>query len=134
MHSFSLHQHPDFMLPLYCPIYPQNLAVKPVSYKFASSSVVVKDLVRVLQDRIHHSALEPRIGDGALHVGAHESGAEHDGQVLTVHPVDRRVLDDTVKVQRDSSKGGVVGIRKRVDDGVERVATDDVIVIFYTRN
>lgn len=68
--------------------------------------------------------------DGASRVGAHECGTEDDGQVVGVHAIDVGGLDDAVEVQAEGAEGGVVGIRQGVDDGVQGVATDNVVVGF----
>lgn len=95
-----------------------------------SSSVIVKDLIRVLQDRIHHLALEPCVADVAVGATSHERGAEHDGQVLACHPVCCRVLHNSEEVERDSTKRCVVGVREGVNYGVQRVATNRVVFMF----
>jgi hypothetical protein len=52
--------------------------------------VLVKDLVSVLQDRVHDLDLPSGVLDGSAGVCPHEGGAEDDGQVVRVHAVDVR--------------------------------------------
>ena len=80
--------------------------------------IVVKNLVRVLQDRVHDANLPAGVRDVGPGRRAHEGWAEHDGQVLTAHAVDGRVVDDAVQVQGQRAQRGIVGVRKTVDDGV----------------
>lgn len=91
--------------------------------------VLVEDLVRVLQDGVDNLDLPPGVLDGPPRVGAHEGGAEDDGEVVRVHAVDVRGLDDAVEVQAEGAEGGVVGVGEGVDDGVEGVPAHDVVVV-----
>ena len=60
--------------------------------------VLIEDLIRILQYRVHDPDMPGRIGD--IRARAHERGSEHDRQVLGVHPVHRAVLDHPMKMQR----------------------------------
>lgn len=102
---------------------------KPSSGDLITSSVIIKDLVCVLQYRLHHLGLEPRISQ--VRIGAHERRPKDDGQVLRAHAVDARVLDDTVEVQCQRPQGCVVGVGEAVDDGVEGVAAENFVLVFY---
>jgi hypothetical protein len=52
---------------------------------------------------------------------------------VRVHPVDVRVVRDTVEVEHYRAEGSVVGIGEGIDDGVQGVAADNVIFVFYAR-
>jgi hypothetical protein len=41
------------------------------------------------------------------------------------------VLDDAVEVKAQGAQGGVVGVGEAVDYGMEGVAADDVVFLFY---
>ena len=66
-------------------------------------SIIVKDLVGVLKNGVDHPDLPASIGDVTAAAGPHEGRAEDDGEVLGAHPVDTRVLDHTVEVEREST-------------------------------
>lgn len=104
----------------------------PLPHQHSSfrSVILVKDLIRILQNSIHHPNLPPGIRDIRPGGGAHERGAKHDSQVLRAHPVGRRVVYDAVQVERQGAQRGVVWVREAVDDGVEGVAADDVVFVF----
>jgi len=63
-------------------------AAAQAAKRFAPSSVVIKNLVRVLQNSVNNPHLPSSISDVRASAGAHESGAEDNGEVLRVHPVD----------------------------------------------
>lgn len=92
---------------------------KGVHWTKHTGLVIVKDLVRILQNSVDHLALEARIADVAMGATPHERGPEHDGQVLASHPVCSRVLHDPEQVQRDSTKRCIVGVWQGVDDGMK---------------
>lgn len=54
------------------------------------SSILIKDLVSVLQNSINNLNLPSGILDRSLRVSTHERGTEDDGQVVRVHAVDVR--------------------------------------------
>lgn len=82
------------------------------------SVIIIKDLIRVLQNGINHSHLPSSVGNIRARSGAHEGRAENDGQVLRAHPIGARVLHDAMQVQRQGAKCCVVGIREIVDNGM----------------
>lgn len=51
---------------------------------------------------------------------------------MGVHAVDVGVVDDAVQVEHEGAEGGVVGVGQAVDDGVEVVAADDFVFVFYS--
>ena len=112
----------SFSLTLHSP--PTSLPKTPLH-----SIIIIKNLIRILQNRIHNPDLPPRIRNTRPGGGAHERRAEDDGQVLGAHAVRRRVVDDAVQVQGQGAEGGVVRIGQAVDDGVEGVAADDVVFV-----
>lgn len=77
----------------------------------AARSVVVEDLVRVLQDRVNHTHLPAGVRDVSLGAGTHQRWAEHNSQILAVHPAGSRVLHHAVEMQRQSTQSSIVGIR-----------------------
>ena len=83
------------------------------------SVVVIKYLVCVLQNGVHDADLPAGIGDVGAWPGAHEGGTKYDGQVLAAHPVDGRVVNDTVEMQSQGPERGVVWIWQTVDNCVE---------------
>lgn len=91
--------------------------------------ILVEDLIRVLQYRIHGTDLPGGVRDVAPRRRAHERRPEHDGQVLRVHAVHRAVLHDAPQVQRQRAQRRVVGVRQAVDDGVHAVPAHDVVVL-----
>lgn len=95
----------------------------------ANPLILVEDLIRVLQYRIHRADLPGGVGDVASGRRAHERRPEHDGQVLRVHAVHGAVLHDPPQVQRQRAQRGVVGVRQAVDDGVHAVPAHDVVVL-----
>lgn len=82
-----------------------------VKHLFKSSLVLVKDLQRVLQDRVDRLDLPACVGDGGAWVSSHECGAEDNGQVVRVHAVVVAVVHDTPEVKGEGAEGGVVGVR-----------------------
>lgn len=64
--------------------------------KQVNRSILIKDLVRVYQDCVNDLDLPTGICNGGAWIGAHERGAEDDGQVMGVHAVDVGVVDDAV--------------------------------------
>lgn len=101
-----------------------------VKHFFKSSLVLVKDLQRVLQDRVDRLDLPACVGDGGAWVCSHECRAEDDGQVMRVHAVVVTVVHDTPEVKGEGAESGVVGVREAIDDGVEGVTSNSVIVMF----
>lgn len=85
-------------------------SLPPAGHPAGPSSVVVEDLICVLQDRIDHLALEARVSNIAMGAAPHERGAEHDGQILARHPVCSGVLYHAVEVQCNSTKRCVVRV------------------------
>ena len=64
--------------------------------------VIVKDLVRVFQDRTNGRDLIRCIGDVWPDVGTHESGSEADCQIAGVHTVVGIMFLDTMKMLFDA--------------------------------
>lgn len=104
---------------------------KPPPSVSLKSIIIVKYLIRVLQYRIHDSHLPPSIRDVRPRRRAHEGGPKHNGQVLRAHAVCRRVLDDAMQVQGQGAQSGIVGIWQAVNDGMQGVAADNVVFVFY---
>lgn len=48
---------------------------------------------------------------------------------MRVHAVGVSVVHDAVEVQRDGAQRRVVGIGQAVDNGVQRVAADNVVLL-----
>ena len=92
----------------------------------STSSIVVKDLVGVEENRLNNLDLQPRVGN--VLVGAHERGPKDDGQVVGVHASVHLVLRDTPQVKREGAEGSVVCVVEVVDNGVKRVAA--LVVVF----
>lgn len=93
-------------------------------------SIVIEYLIRVLQDGIDDPDLPARIADARAWGGSHQRRPEYDGQILRAHPSDVRVVYHTVQMQGEGSESGIVGVRQAIDDGVQRVAADDFVVVF----
>lgn len=102
-----------------------------VSTQILGLIIIIKNLIRILQNRIHRPNLPPRIRDIRPRRGAHKGRSKHNSKILRAHAVGRRVLDDAVQVQGDGAQGGVVGVREVVDDCVEGVAADYVVFVFW---
>lgn len=83
-----------------------------------------------MQNGIDDFNLPSCVGHRRARVAAHERRAKDDGQVMRVHAVNVRVVHHAVQVQRDGAQRRVVGVGEAVDDGVQRVAADDVVVVF----
>lgn len=92
-------------------------------------SVVVKDLVGVVQDGIDDADLPASVLDIRAGVGAHQGRSEDDCQVGGVHAVRERVLLDAVQMKGQGAQGSVVRVREAVDNGVEGVAADYIIFV-----
>lgn len=84
-----------------------------------------------MQNRINDFNLPAGVGNGRAGIRAHERRAKDDGQVVRVHAVHVRIVHDAVQVQRDGAQRRVVGVGEAVDDGVQRVAADNIVVVFY---
>lgn len=102
------------------------------AHHFRPLIIIIKDLIRIQQNRLHHAGLEPRVADirprrGA---GAHERRAKYDGEVLRAHAVGAGIVHDAVQVQRQGAQRGVVGVGQAVDDGVQRIAADGFVFVF----
>lgn len=95
-------------------------------------SILIKNLVRVYQDCVNDLDLPAGICNSGAGIGAHECGTEDDGQVVGVHAVDVRVVNDAVQVEHEGAESGIVGVRQAVDDGVEVVSADDFVFMFYS--
>lgn len=91
--------------------------------------VLIKDLVGVLKDGVNNLDLPACIGDGCGSVTAHEGRTENDSQVVRVHAVGVCIVHDSVEMERDGTQSGIVGIREAVDNGVQRVTTDNIIFL-----
>lgn len=102
------------------PILRKNSCLKP-------PLILIKDLVRVLQNRVNNLDLPPGIGNGGSRIGAHEGRPEDDGQVVGVHAVRVRVVHDAVEVEGEGAECGVVGIGKAIDNSVEGIPTNHII-------
>jgi uncharacterized protein (UPF0147 family) len=104
--------------------------VKRGEQKTNSILVFIKNLVRILQNRIHDANLPRSIRNIASRGRAHERRPEDDGQVLRAHAVDGAVIHDPMQMQRERAQGGIVGVGQIVDDGVHTVSPHDVVVMF----
>lgn len=93
-------------------------------------SILIENLICILQNCINHLDLPARIGNSRTRIGSHESRTEYDGQVMRVHPVDVGVVHDAIEMERHGTEGGVVGVGEGIDDGVQGVAADNVVVVF----
>ena len=49
---------------------------------------------------------------------------------MRVHPVEMAVVHDAVEMERDGAQGGIVGVGKSVDNGMQRVAAHNVVFVF----
>lgn len=87
-------------------------------------------MVRVLQDCVDDFDLPPCVGNGLARICAHQCRAKYDGKVMRVHAVDMGIIHDAVEVEREGAKSSVVWIGKAVDNGMNRVAADDIVVMF----
>ena len=94
-----------------------------------SDSVVVKNLICVVQYRINDSDLPTRVLDVRTSIRTHERGTEYDGEIRGIHSVGGRSLLDAIQVESKSTEGGVVGVGKGVDNGMEGVAADNVVFV-----
>lgn len=97
--------------------------------------VVIKDLESVVQDRLHDSGLPSSIFDitpntrpANVALLAHQSWPEAYCKIGRCHLVLLRMLCYPVKMQCEHSQSGIVGIRERVDDGMERVTAANVVI------
>lgn len=103
---------------------------KKTKTKLRDKSILIENLVRVYQDCVNDLDLPAGICNGGAGIGAHEGGAENDGQVVRVHAVNVRVVDDAVQVEHEGAEGGIVGVGQAVDDGVKIVSANDFIFVF----
>ena len=90
------------------------------------SVIVIKDLESVVQDRLDNSGLPSSIFDvtsdtwpATVALLSHQRGSKADGKVAWRHSVLLRMLRYSVEMQCKHSQGGVVGVRERIDDGME---------------
>lgn len=97
---------------------------------YAVHSVIVENLVCVLQNGIDDLDLPACVRNGSAGVSAHEGRSEDDCQVVRVHAIDMRVIHNTVEMESEGAKSGVVGVGKAVDDSMEGVTADNVVVMF----
>lgn len=108
--------------PEFPPSFPSPPALSPTLI------IVIKNLIRIQQNRLHHAGLEPRVAD--IRPRAHERRAKDDGEVLRAHAVGASIVHDAVQVQRQGAEGRVVGVGQAVDNGVQRVAADGFVFVF----
>lgn len=92
--------------------------------------IFIENLVSVLKNGVDDPDLPAGVGNGSARISAHERGAEDDGKVVRVHAVNMRLVHDAVEVEGQRTQGGVVGVRKAVNDGVKGVAADNIVVSF----
>lgn len=70
--------------------------------------VIIKDLVRVLQNGINNLCLQAQVSKS---ISTKQRGTQDDGQVVRVHAVEALILNDAVHVQSQRPESGVVWIR-----------------------
>lgn len=70
---------------------------------YSLNLILIKDLVGILQYRINNSDLPSCVLDICSWCRAHERWPKDNGQILRVHAIDGRVLDDAVQVERQRS-------------------------------
>jgi hypothetical protein len=70
----------------------------PASFPTASALIIIENLIRILQYRIHDPDLPSRVRDVSTGRRAHERGSKDDSQILRVHPVGRGLLRHPVQM------------------------------------
>lgn len=49
---------------------------------------------------------------------------------MRVHAVDVRIVNDAVEMEHQGAQGSVVGVGQAVDNGVERVSSNNLVFVF----
>lgn len=62
------------------------------------TSIFIKYLVRILQDRVNDLDLPAGVGNGSRWIRAHQRWAKDDGQIVRIHSVDMRIVHDSIKM------------------------------------
>ena len=123
----------------YPPSLSPGLSFRQTPFNFISSTstsstsdlIIIKDLITVHQDRINTPDLPTSILNVRPSISAHKCWSKYNRQVRSIHPICRGVLYYTMKMEGDGAQCSIVGIWKGVDDGMERIATGCVIVVFW---
>ena len=98
---------------------------------FLHSVVIIENLEGVQYDCLHHLGLPRSIShfSGARRAAlAHQRRPKHNCEITRRHPILRTMLSHLVQMQRQLTQSCIIRVRKVVDDGMQRVAADNIIL------
>lgn len=116
-----------------CPANPRHIPIPLPCHSTAPppcapSVIVIENLKGVQNDCLHHLGLPARIPHIPGLPLTHQRGPEHDCQVTGRHSVLPTMLRHLIQMQRQLPQGGIIRIWQVIDNGMHRVAANNVVV------